>query len=137
MTEISRKQIKGLFYHLVQAVGKSTAAASFLGISEQRVRHLYNTQNDDLPTLMQIITLEAVCGQAIVTGALADLVQPDRKPKDPMQEAAEAVEHTVEVMHLVRRGASRREVEKATIRAIQELQDVPGAVPDDATSEEC
>lgn len=71
MSDFSAAELKALFDQLVSAVGTHEAAATFLGISRQRVGQLISTANNDLPTWAQVAKLEAVCGQSIVFGALA------------------------------------------------------------------
>jgi hypothetical protein len=77
MSDPHPADIKALFDQLVTAVGTHDAAATFLGISRQRVGQLISTSNNDLPTLMQIAKLERVCGQSVVFGALARMVEGD------------------------------------------------------------
>ena len=77
MRDLNLPHIKALFDQLVTAVGTQDASATFLGISRQRVGQLISTSNNDLPTLMQIAKLERVCGQSVVFGALARMVESD------------------------------------------------------------
>ena len=63
--------VKGLFHQLVKAVGGVEAAGAYLGVSHQRVSQLQTTTCADMPTIMQVIALEAACGNPIVTGALS------------------------------------------------------------------
>ncbi|WP_332657334.1 hypothetical protein [Brevundimonas sp.] len=75
MSDFSVPELKALFDQLVSAVGTQDAAATFLGVSRQRVGQLISTSNNDLPTWAQVAKLEAVCGQSIVFGALARKVE--------------------------------------------------------------
>lgn len=75
MPPLNTSEIKALFDQLVSAVGTQDAAATFLGVSRQRVGQLISTANNDLPTVTQIAKLEEVCGQSIVFGALARRVE--------------------------------------------------------------
>lgn len=75
MSALAPSHIKALFDQLVSAVGTQDAAATFLGISRQRVGQLISTSNNDLPTLLQIAKLEQVCGQSLVFGALARQIE--------------------------------------------------------------
>ena len=75
MSDFSTAELKALFDQLVSAVGTQEAAATFLGISRQRVGQLISTANNDLPTWAQVAKLEAVCGQSILFGALARRIE--------------------------------------------------------------
>lgn len=75
MHRFEPSELKALFGQLVDAVGTQEAAATFLGVSRQRVGQLIGTSWPDLPTVMQIAKLEAVCGQSVVFGALARRIE--------------------------------------------------------------
>lgn len=77
MNDFKPAELKALFDQLVSAVGTHEAAATFLGISRQRVSQLISTANNDLPTWGQVVKLEQVCGQSVVFGALARRVDAD------------------------------------------------------------
>lgn len=81
-------ELKALFDQLVSAVGTHEAAATFLGISRQRVGQLISLGNADLPTWGQVAKLESVVGVSIVFGALARRVEGDRAA-DAMAAAVE------------------------------------------------
>jgi hypothetical protein len=89
MRELTPNKIKALFDQLVSAVGTQDAASVFLGVSRQRVGQLISTSHSDVPTVMQIAKLEAVCGQSLVFGALAREVEGDGAA-DTMAAAVEA-----------------------------------------------
>jgi len=79
MQPLDPSELKALFAQLVDAIGTQDAAAAFLGISRQRVGQLIGTSWPDLPTILQVVKLEAVCGQAVVTGALARRVEGEQR----------------------------------------------------------
>lgn len=124
MTEVTPALIKRLFFLLVKEVGGLEAAGAYLGVSNQRVSQLQNPNTPDLPTLIQVTTLEGVVGLPIVTGALASAVQGSSRPQDLILEAMEATEASADVQRLARNGAPPREVRSAVVKAEQELRDV-------------
>jgi len=124
MTEISPAYVKGLFHHLVKATGGVEAAGAFLGISHQRVSQLQNIQCADMPTIMQVVTLEAVVGQDLVTGILARHVSGEAARGDLVTEVCEAVEAGAEVLHLTRTGADHHSVRKAAINLHKQTTEV-------------
>jgi hypothetical protein len=103
MQPIALSELKALFAQLVDAIGTQDAAATFLGITRQRVGALISTATDDLPTVMQIVKLEAVCGSPVVTGALARRVECETK-KDAITAAVHGVAAAAEslaVLHQI------------------------------------
>lgn len=76
----SRKHLKALFKDLVREVGRQDAAATFLGITPQRVSQLANIQNDEMareiPTWEQVWRLEAELGRSVVFAGLAHAIEP-------------------------------------------------------------
>jgi len=72
MREVTAAEVKGLFHHLVKKVGGLEAAASYLSVSFQRVSQLQSINCTDMPTIMQVVTLELAVGQPVVTGVLAE-----------------------------------------------------------------
>lgn len=122
--EVTPALVKGLFFHLVQAVGGVQPAGAYLGVSHQRVSQLQSVKHPDLPTVLQIVTLEAVVGQAVVTGALADLVTGGAEARDLMTEVFEVTEAAAALQRMARQGAGRAEVRKAALEVERELQDV-------------
>ena len=130
MSEITPAQIKGLWFHLVRAVGGVDAAGAFLGVSKQRVSVLQSVNHPDLPTVLQIATLERVVGQAIVTGALAEMAVDHASPRKPaLVEACEVAEAAAKLLHLARMGASPRDIEAAVLAVQREAADVPFGAP--------
>ncbi len=103
MQPIALSELKALFAQLVDAIGTQDAAATFLGVSRQRVGALISTATDDLPTVMQIVKLEAVCGSPVVTGALARRVDCSAA-KDALTAAVQGVAAAAEslaVLHQI------------------------------------
>lgn len=140
MSAVTRETIKGLFFHLVRAVGGVEAAAAYLDISHQRVSRLQLIRDgsgepvQDMPTVLQIVTLEAVVGQPVVTGALARSAEGKSATADPIKEAGDVVIAASEVFSAVRSGATRKDALAVALRAqreLDELKDSLGA-PDDA-----
>lgn len=124
MTTITTGEVKGLFYHLVKAVGGSEAAAAYLGVSQQRISQLQNVRYPDMPTVMHIVTLEHVVGQDLVTGFLSRAAAGESTPGDVMTEACEATEAAVNVQKLARTGAPRRELREAATELHREAADL-------------
>lgn len=71
MQPFEPSELKALFGQLVDSVGTQEAAATFLGVSRQRVGQLISTATPDLPTWAQVFKLEQVCGVSIVFAAFA------------------------------------------------------------------
>lgn len=67
-------EVKALFRQLVTAAGGVEACGVTLGVSHQRVSTLQNVNQDDMPTLAQIMALEVVAGVPIITGAASRAV---------------------------------------------------------------
>jgi hypothetical protein len=124
MSEVTPGLIKGLFFHLVKAAGGIQAAGAVLNISHQRVSQLQNVASADLPTLMQVATLEAFVGQPIVTSALADVVTGGAQARDLMTEVFDVTEAAADLQRMARAGADRSEIRKAALEVERELQDV-------------
>ena len=74
---LSDGEVKALFRQLVKACGGIEACGVELGVKHQRVSLMQGVNAPDMPTLRQIMTLEAVCGRAIVTGAAARAIEDD------------------------------------------------------------
>lgn len=122
-------QLKALFSRLVTVCGGVEVCATVLGISHQRVSQLQVLGNAEAPNLLNhIIPLEHFCGQAVVTGALAKLVEPAPAKRDPMTEAVEVVGHTAKVISLVSSGGSRREITAAVDKLKDEADDIVAAL---------
>jgi hypothetical protein len=129
---VSRAEIKGLFYHLVRAVGGVEAAGAFLGISHQRVSQLQTVTCADIPTLEHIVALEAVVGQAIVTGALARAATGGSITTDTMKEIGDVVLAQAEVLHLERSNADEKAKKAAALRLVREATEVADSYGGDA-----
>lgn len=129
---VSPAEIKGLFYHLVKAVGGVEAAGAFLGISHQRVSQLQTVTCADMPTIMHVATLEAVAHQAIVTGALARAATGGSVTHDPMKEIVDVVLAQAEVLKLERTGAEPKTKKDAALRLVREATEVADQYSGDA-----
>ena len=80
MTEFQPTMLKALFSQLVDGVRTQEAAAAYLSISRQRVSQIMSAHPDnakELPTWAQVFKLEQACGQSIVFGALARMIEGD------------------------------------------------------------
>lgn len=125
---IAPARIKALFFALVKAAGGVEASGAILGISHQRVSQLTSMIHADMPTVMQVITLEAFVGQPIVTGALAKLCGGEGKAADPVKEAAEAVSAVSGVLDACVAGVEPRIALVAVNKARKELDDVAASL---------
>lgn len=133
MTTLSQPYLKALIRTFVlKDVGGVEAAGALLEVSHQRVSQLTSLQSADMPTLMQVIALERFAGQAIVTGALAKLANPDTAARDPLKETSEVVSAASELLNIVVSGGSRREVLAAVAKLQAETADVPAALAEEA-----
>lgn len=121
-------RVKSLVFQLVKAAGGVEASGAVLGVSHQRVSQLQSLNHADMPTLMQVITLEAFVGQPIITASLAASLTPTDAGKSPLEEACEVSEAAADLLRLVRTGGTDREVEAATVRLRKEIDDVPAAL---------
>lgn len=129
MAELTPGYVKALFHQLVQRVGKTEAAAAYLEVSGPRITQLQSPNYPDMPTVMQVATLEAVAGQSVVFGALAALPQDAATShKDPMEEACELTEAATNLLHKVRTKAPEREIQAAILDVQREAQDVSRAL---------
>lgn len=131
-TAVAPQFVKALFLSLVKAAGGVEPSAVALGVSHQRISQLTGLQSADMPTLMHVIALERFAGQAIVTGALAKLANPDTAARDPLKETSEVVSAASELLNIVVSGGSRREVLAAVAKLQAETADVPAALAEEA-----
>lgn len=132
MTITQAPYVKALFLSLVKLAGGVDASAVALGVSHQRISQLTSLQSADMPTLMQVVALEAFANQPIVTAALAKLVRGEGNGADPAKESAEVVTASARLMELTVNGASRRDILAAVAAVRSELDDVPAALAEDA-----
>lgn len=132
MTAVTSAEIKGLFYQLVRAVGGIEAAGAYLGVSHQRVSQLQNPTCADMPTVMHVVTLEAVVGQPIVTSALARAAAGGSIHADPGKEIGDVVLAQAEVLSLHRAGAPAKDQKAAALRLVKEAEEVVDAIGGDA-----
>lgn len=78
-------QLKALFSQLRRSIGSQEAAATYLGISRQRVAQLESANEDhadDVPTWAQVWTLENALGRSVVFAGMARQVAPPALPRD-------------------------------------------------------
>lgn len=68
---VGAAELKALFRQLVRAFGGVDAAGVELGVSGERISQKQRADHEALPSVLEIVQLEAVLGRAIVTGALA------------------------------------------------------------------
>lgn len=127
MSVVTEAEVKGLFYHLVKAVGGVEAAGAFLKISHQRVSQLQSPNNADMPTVMQIATLEHVVGQGIVTGAMARAAEGGAVNANPEKEIGDVVMASADVLRLERADAHPRAKKDAALKLVREATDVADA----------
>ena len=101
MQNFEPSELKALFGQLVDAVGTQEAAATFLGVSRQRVGQLISTSNSDLPTWAQVFKLEQVVEHSIVFAALARRVEgeADRGALAATVASTAAASHALSVVH--------------------------------------
>lgn len=118
-------EIKGLFHQLVQVVGGQDAAASFLGVSQPRISQWCNPTCADMPSVLQIVTLERVVQQDVVTGALSRLARNGSfASNDPEKELGDVTLASANVLHLQRTGASPKRKHSAALQLVKEAQEV-------------
>ena len=127
MNEPNPSYVKGLFHALVKAAGGLDPAASVLGVSFQRVSQLQSLTSADMPSLMQVIALEAFVGSPIVTGALAKLVAGPNAEKDLEAEVFDVTQAAVDLHAAVMSGADPKAIEGKVIRLRREAEDVTAA----------
>jgi len=121
-------RIKVLFMALVRSIGGCEAAGAMLGITHQQVSQLQSLNFADMPTLLQVHTLEMALGQAVVTGALAKMAVADSAVSDPIKEAAEAVAAVSGVLDACVKGAPQKDALVAVHKARKELDDVAASL---------
>ncbi|ADL00679.1 hypothetical protein [Brevundimonas subvibrioides] len=127
-------EIKALFRQLVKACGGVEACGVELACKHQRVSLLQNINAPDMPSFRQILTLEAVAGSPIVTGAAARAIEGEEDETlsaavvDAVQAAAEALGavHAMEADG-ERTEAEIRNVQHVTQKALREIQEAADA----------
>jgi hypothetical protein len=119
---------KALFAQLVAACGGVEASGALLGVSHQRISQLQTLGNTEEPHIRKhTAPLEAFCGQAIVTGALARIATGASLTADPMKEIGDVVLAQAEVLHLERSGADPKTKRRAALRLVREASEVADA----------
>lgn len=131
---ITDGEIKALFRQLVKAAGGVEAAAVELGCKHQRVSLLQSVSAPDMPNLRQILTLEAVVGRAVVTGAAARAIEgeADECVTGALVESVQASAEAMGLAHAMdadgeRSEAEVRAVQASTQRALLEAQQAADA----------
>lgn len=131
-------ELKALVRQLVKAAGGVEACAVELGVSAERVSQYQRPTHDAQMSLLCILQLEAVVGQAIVTGAAARAVEGEgRSAIGPA--VVEAVTRSAATLRLVsdmdadhrRDPGEIRQVQDAAqdhLRAAQRLADEAAAL---------
>ena len=116
-------EVKALFRQLVKAGGGVEACGVELGISHQRVSLLQSPTAPDMPTFRQILTLEAVVGRAIVTGAAARAIEGgvDEVISAAVVQAVSAAAEAIAAVHAMEADGKRTAGE---VRAVQALTQV-------------
>lgn len=128
MTDVTPAQIKGLFFHLVGKVGGVVPAGAYLGVSHQRVSILQSVNHPDMPSLMQVVTLERVVGQDIVTGALSRAATGKPDTGEVLDEVMDAHAALANLQESIRKGKPHREQRAALIRTEAEVDQVAAAL---------
>lgn len=124
MTDVSPGLVKGLFAQLVKTIGGNEAAGAFLGVCHQRVSQLKRIDCPDMPTIMQVVCLEAACGRAIVTDALAEMVGGVKAQRDLQRETRDVIYAAAHLDQLASSAAPERQIDEAVARLNREVSDV-------------
>lgn len=118
MREIAAPEIKGLFHHLVKAVGGVEAAGAFLEISHQRVSQLQSVNCADMPSILQIVRLEQAAGRPIVTGVLAEAATSEGG-SCVKRAVVSAVEKSGKALRLVHDAYADHHLDQSEIQTVQ------------------
>lgn len=123
-------EIKALWRQLVKAAGGVEAAGVELGIKHQRVSLMQSPRSPDIPNIRQIMALEVVAGQPIVTGAMARAItgEADESLTTAMVGSVTAAGEAIGAVHAmeadgVRTEAEIRKVQALTLRNLREAQE--------------
>lgn len=128
MSEVTPGQIKGLFFHLVRSVGGVEAAGAYLKVSHQRVSALQSTTTSDLPTIMQVATLERVANQSVVFASLAKAATGALAHRDLEKETRDATYAAVDLQRSADSGADRKTLQAAVLKLRKEADEVQAAL---------
>lgn len=127
-------EVKALWRQLVRAAGGVEAAAVELGIKHQRVSLLQSPSAPDLPSFVQIMTLEALVGRDIITGAASRAIkgEEDEAMQAAVVEAVQASAAALGAVHAMDADGHRseeevREVQATTQKALREAQQAADA----------
>lgn len=127
-SEITPAYVKALFHHLVKAVGGVDAAGAYLGVSFQRVSMLQKATTPDMPTIMQVHTLERVAERSVVFDVLANAIGDNREVDDLAKETREATYAAVDLQRAVDTGARKRDLRIVHQRLMEEAEQVRAAI---------
>ncbi len=123
-------EVKALFRQLVTAAGGVQAAGIELGVSHQRVSLLQSPGNAEIPNLRQIMALEVVAGQPIVSAAVARAItgEVDESLTAAMVGAVTATAEAMGEVHAMEADGHRslaeiRAVQTKTTRALREAEE--------------
>ncbi|MBX9707903.1 MAG: hypothetical protein K2X61_08235 [Caulobacteraceae bacterium] len=123
-------EVKALFRQLVKACGGVEACGVELGVSHQRISLLQSPNAPDMPTFRQIMTLQAVCGRAIVTGAATRACEgeADEALATAMVESVQASAEALGAVHAMEADGERteaeiRDVQTKTQNAVRQAQE--------------
>lgn len=125
MTQPTAQEIKRLFSDLVIAAGGVESAGARLGISHQRISQLRSVTSQDLPTILQVVTLEVAIGQPIVTKALARAATGDPTIETPLHD--ELCEVSITTADVLRSEITRdpKAFTAAVVRLKREAAELP------------
>jgi hypothetical protein len=112
-------EVKAHFRQLVKAAGGVEACGIELGVSHQWISELQNPNKPEaLPTFMQIMALEVVAKQDIVTGAASRAIK-GQATDDIADAAVAAVAASADVLRLVHDMDRDGKRDHGEIRAVQ------------------
>lgn len=123
--------IKTLWYQLVKTHGTSASAGLVLGISEQRVRQLWNENNSDLPTFEQMLTLSDKACSGVLFDGLARSCEGGSKPRARLDGALDVIQHAATICHNARIGVGDREFLADLLTARRAIDELIDAATDD------
>jgi hypothetical protein len=110
-------ELKAYFRDLVTACGGPKRAAELLGAQQSHISEAMGAHNPDRwPRLDHVATLEADCGQPIVTAALADRIGYG------LQAVTAQGQHASPLLHLARIVSEVRDVECSVLTAMTDGQ---------------
>lgn len=127
-------ELKALWRQLVRASGGVEAAGVELGISHQRVSLMQSPNTPDIPNIRQIMALEVVCGQPVISGVMARAItgEVDVSVSTALVEGVRATAEAMGLVHAMdvdgeRTEAEIRRVQAVTQKALREVQEAADA----------